>query len=68
MMYPVAMLGAICACGVWAPTPFNLTPTEAYRHFGIVTPKLVFCSEDLVPATQDACVTRQAFHDQKYTW
>ena len=55
MMYPVAMLGVIGAGGVWAPTPFNLTSTEASRHFGIVMPKLVFCSEDLLASTRDAC-------------
>jgi len=55
LMYPVAMLSVICAGGVWAPIPFNLTSTEAARHFGIVSPKLVFCSKDLIPAAREAC-------------
>jgi acyl-coenzyme A synthetase/AMP-(fatty) acid ligase len=54
-MYPVAMLGVICAGGIWNPTPSNLNSTEASRYFGITCPKLVFCSPDLLKSTRKAC-------------
>jgi acyl-CoA synthetase (AMP-forming)/AMP-acid ligase II len=54
-MYPIAMIGVICAGGVFNPTPFNLASHEAARYFGITSPKIVFCSEDLLASTKEAC-------------
>jgi len=55
MMYPMAMLGVLCAGGIWSPTPFNLGAAELARHLDITQPKLVFCSEDLRATVREAC-------------
>jgi 4-coumarate--CoA ligase len=55
MMYPIAMLGTLCAGGIWSPTPYNLGAAELARHLNITQPKVVFCSEDLFGTVREAC-------------
>jgi acyl-CoA synthetase (AMP-forming)/AMP-acid ligase II len=65
-MYPITMLGIICAGGVYNPTPWNLNSTEAAKHFGITGPKVVFCSEDLLDSTREACDKANIPHSKIY--
>jgi 4-coumarate--CoA ligase len=54
-MYPVAMLGVLCAGGIWSPLLFSLNAFEVSRYFGIVEPKVIFTSEDLLVPIRKAC-------------
>lgn len=54
-MYPVALFSVVCARGIWAPVPFNLTSAEVAYHFDVVKPKVVFCSTNLLHSAREAC-------------
>jgi 4-coumarate--CoA ligase len=54
MMYPIALLGVLCAGGIWSPTPFHSIDAELARHLDITEPKLVFCSENLIATVREA--------------
>ena len=54
-MYPVALFSVVCAGGIWAPVPFNLTSTEVAGHLNLIKPKVVFCSVNLLHSAREAC-------------